>query len=100
MVLFAIRKLGEVLSEMIGAELSEADKSGESGLVEVAEGWADGTTKSQMESWSEEGSEVVNDIQAKFQAWFLEDYKMLMRKVRPIRKLDHVYAADFRWFRL
>ena len=84
MVLFAIRKLGEVLSEMIGAELSQADKQkdGDGGLVEVAEGWADNATKSQMESWSEEGSEVVNDIQAKFQAWFLEEYKMLMRKVR------------------
>lgn len=82
MVLFAIRKLGEVLSEMIGAELSLAAKADSGSRAQVPEGWQENATKADREAWSEEGAEVVNEIQAKFQAWFLEEYKLLLRNVR------------------
>ncbi|GAA5991094.1 hypothetical protein JCM10908_006535 [Rhodotorula pacifica] len=81
MVLFAMQKLGEAMSELIGAEveLAEKDASGSS-FVEVPEGWASsGDGSEEMKRWKEMGLKEVDKVKNDFVQIFRDEYERLMR---------------------
>lgn len=84
MVLFAIQKLGEAMSELIGAEVELAGKDAEgTSFVEVAQGWAgDEEGSEEMKRWREAGLKEVDKVKNDFIQVFRDEYERLMRLVR------------------
>ncbi|GAA5860929.1 hypothetical protein JCM3774_003191 [Rhodotorula dairenensis] len=81
MVLFAVQKLGEAMSELIGAEVELAEKDADgSSFVEVPEGWAGSEEGSdEMKRWREAGLQEVEKVKADFIQIFRDEYERLMR---------------------
>jgi hypothetical protein len=75
MGVYAVRKLGEALHDLIGAER-------DLGGAQVSEGWADGgAQEGNMERWREKGLEVVEEACQDFTRVFSDEYKRLFSKV-------------------
>lgn len=92
MVLFAIQKLGEAMSELIGAEVELAEKDAEgTSFVEVPPGWAgDEDGSEEMKRWREAGLKEVDKVKNDFIQIFRDEYEGLMRLVR----LDSFLSED------
>ena len=84
MVLFAIQKLGEAMSELIGAEVELAEKDAEGiSFIEVAQGWVgDEEGSEEMKRWREAGLKEVDKVKNDFIQVFRDEYERLMRLVR------------------
>lgn len=83
MVIFAVSKLGEALSELIGAEVELAEREADGdGLAEVSEGWAgEGEGSDDMKRWRERGLQEVDKVKNDFVQIFRDEYERLMRLV-------------------
>lgn len=82
-MLFAIHKLGDALSELIGHELELAEQVEGSGFVEAEEGWSEGAEEAGWsKTWREKGMEAVNEVKATFTQQFRNEYVRLMGEVR------------------
>lgn len=71
---FAVGKLGDALSELLGAE--EEGKGG------VQEGWAKQADNAQLNRWRKRGLEIVGEVKQDFTKILVEEYRRLMRQVR------------------
>ena len=69
---FAIRKLGEALGELLGAELTAG---------KVQAGWAEGKDASQLEELRKQGMDFVVDVQTAYKADFEAEWLQLLSKV-------------------
>jgi serine/tyrosine/threonine adenylyltransferase len=77
MGVYAVRKLGEALHDLIGAE--EELQGGQ-----VGEGWGDlGSEEGKMENWRKAGLEIVEEACKDFTTVFSDEYRRLLAKVRP-----------------
>jgi hypothetical protein len=85
MGVYAVRKLGEALQDLIGAEE-------ELGGAQVGEGWGDAgsSTEGKMESWRKGGLEVTEEASQEFTRVFSDEYKRLLSKVRASSRVSSV----------
>lgn len=70
---YAIRKLGDAVAELIGAEI-------ESGKT-LSDDWAEGSDKAQRMVWREKGLEYVSEAVSELKSDLSEEYNRLMAKV-------------------
>lgn len=70
MILFAINKLGEALSSLIGCESEIVPGQGYS---TASEGWRDGVEDAKIETWTAIGMERLAEVKSEFVQIFLAE---------------------------
>lgn len=81
--IFAITKLGEALSSLIGceAELARTTSLSQVGYVGATENWRESADEVKIKEWTRYGTERLNEVKADFMITFLAEYTRLMRLV-------------------
>ena len=70
---YAIRKLGDAVAELIGAEINTGKT--------LADDWAEGTDKAQRLAWREKGLEYVSDAVSEYKSDQKDEYERMMAMV-------------------
>lgn len=82
MIEFAIRKLGDSLSEMIGAEAE---------LGKLEPGWAEGASTDKRVSWAKEGQAATLEVVESYRKTVQEEQSKLFAKVSSAQASDSMF---------
>lgn len=84
MVEFAIRKLGDSLGELMGAEEE---------LGELQPGWADNMSKEKRYEWALAGREATNEVIEEYKAIQAKEEQRLFSRVRSRSAIGRVVGC-------